>query len=158
ALLAAGDRLRGPAVGLWLLLIVLYYPLLEGLFGKTLGKLLCGLKVVDARGAAPGIGKAVVRTLVRFFEINPLMMGGLPAGIAVLASKKRQRLGDMAAGTFVLKTEDLPFLNAPPHPPPGEFLLPGMAAPVPGYGDAPDARPAYPMRLRPPPSRNTTWA
>jgi uncharacterized RDD family membrane protein YckC len=35
-------------------------------------------------------------------EANPLLLGGLPAGIAILASERNQRLGDLAAGTLVV--------------------------------------------------------
>ena len=48
-----------------------------------------------------------MRTLLRLFEVNPLLLGGIPAAIAVLCSKNRQRLGDMLAGTYVIRTKDL---------------------------------------------------
>ncbi|MGC4045656.1 MAG: RDD family protein [Armatimonas sp.] len=95
------------AIGIGLLFIIVYYPLTEGLVGKTVGKFLCGLTVVDRNGAAPGIKKAMVRTLWRLLEINPLLVGALPAGIAVLSSKTKQRCGDNMAGTYVVCDEDL---------------------------------------------------
>lgn len=45
---------------------------------------------------------ALVRTLLRVVEANPLLFGGVPAGVCILASKRNQRLGDLAAGTLVV--------------------------------------------------------
>jgi uncharacterized RDD family membrane protein YckC len=44
----------------------------------------------------------LVRTLLRLLEANPLLFGGLPAGVAILLSGRNQRLGDLAAGTMVV--------------------------------------------------------
>lgn len=102
-----GNALYRKTMWIWLLLIVLYFPLCEGLFGFTVGKLLGRLRVVNSEGHPPGIGKAIVRTLLRLFEVNPLLAGGFPAGIAVLLSKHRQRIGDMLAGTYVIGVSQL---------------------------------------------------
>jgi len=45
--------------------------------------------------------------VTRLVEVNPLLLGGLPAGIAVAMSRRRQRLGDMLAGTYVVRRKDL---------------------------------------------------
>jgi uncharacterized RDD family membrane protein YckC len=89
-------------VVLGFVLILLYFPILEAFWGVSLGKLVTGLRVVDKSGRPPGVVKAIVRTLLRLLEVNPLLLGGIPAGIAVLATKRKQRLGDMAADTYVL--------------------------------------------------------
>lgn len=150
--LAFGDRVFFIAAGVWALFLTAYYPVFEGLTGRTFGKLLCGLKVVDAAGGKPGVKRALLRTLVRLVEVNPFLLGGIPAGIAVMTSRKRQRLGDAAAGTFVLKTEDLPLLRpgssaaAPAFGGLGEFSLPGGPA-------AADPSPAPPR----PPGKKVLW-
>jgi uncharacterized RDD family membrane protein YckC len=108
----------------WVTLAVAYFPLTEGLFGRSLGKLATRTVVVNAAGENPGIGRAFVRTLLRVVEVNPLFLGGVPAGIVAAASKTRQRLGDMAANTFVLKQEHLRLLG------PGNLeVLPSALAP-----------------------------
>ncbi|WP_432775297.1 RDD family protein [Brevibacillus gelatini] len=84
-----------------------YYILLEGLTGYTIGKFALRIKAVNEHGRPPGIGKSILRSLLRIVETNPLLLGGLPAGISVLATKKKQRLGDLAANTFVVKVKDL---------------------------------------------------
>src|SRR5215468_1016709 len=86
---------------------VLYFPVGEAFWGRTLGKLLTGLVIIDRDGRPPGIGKALLRTLLRLIEVNPFLLGGIPAGITVIASQNRQRLGDMAARTFVVRSKHL---------------------------------------------------
>src|SRR5438128_1381520 len=48
-----------------------YFPVLEGLTGRTVGKFLLGLKVVDIHGQTPGILRALLRFLPRLIELNP---------------------------------------------------------------------------------------
>jgi len=92
---------------IWLAAAILYFPVCEAFWGRTLGKLLTGLVIIDRDGQPPGIGKALLRTLLRLIEVNPFLVGGIPAGIAVLASQHRQRLGDMAARTYVVRGKHL---------------------------------------------------
>ena len=86
--------------------ILAYYVVMEGKWGATLGKLATKLRVVNAHGQAPGFGRAVVRTILRLVEVNPIVAGGVPAGVAALLSPTKQRLGDMLAGTYVLYATD----------------------------------------------------
>jgi uncharacterized RDD family membrane protein YckC len=79
-----------------------YFFLTEALWSRTPGKYLQGLMVVDPSGSRCGWRRALIRTLLRVVEANPLLLGGLPAGIAILASERNQRLGDLAAGTLVV--------------------------------------------------------
>jgi uncharacterized RDD family membrane protein YckC len=84
------------------LFVLAYFVLLEGLLGQTLGKLATGIKVVaEATGQAPGIAAAAIRTLLRL--IDGLFCYAV-AFVTVLVSVKRQRLGDMAARTLVVRT------------------------------------------------------
>lgn len=84
-----------------------YYPVMEAGWGRTLGKFVTGTIVVDEFGQIPRIGPVLLRTLLRLVEVDPFLVGGIPAGIAVLASKHKQRLGDMAANTYVVLVQDL---------------------------------------------------
>src|SRR5262245_8275067 len=54
---------------------ILYFPVCEAFWGRTLGKLLSGLVIIDRDGRRPGIGKALLRMLLRLIEANPLLMG-----------------------------------------------------------------------------------
>lgn len=102
-----GEQTRPIGIVLWLIATLLYYPVSEGVWGRTLGKLVTGMIVVDETGRPPGIWKAVLRTLLRLIEVNPFLLGGIPAGIAVAMSEKRQRLGDMVAQTYVVPLKAL---------------------------------------------------
>ena len=100
------DYISGCILIACVLIFIFYYIILEGFTGYTIGKYIVRLRVVRDDGSVPGFGKALIRTLFRLIEINPLLLGGIPAGIIVLCSKKRQRLGDMVANTFVLRVRD----------------------------------------------------
>ena len=63
--------------------------------------------MVDNTGRMPGMLKAGLRTITRLVEVNPFLFGGIPDGIAVTMSKRRQRLGDMHAQTYVVQVKDL---------------------------------------------------
>jgi uncharacterized RDD family membrane protein YckC len=100
-----------------LLLAVLpfaYFTLLEGFFGATAGKLLVGLRVVKLDGAPIGWREAVVRNLLRYIDE---ILFYLVAAIAVWASPQRQRLGDRAADTVVVRR--VPMAAATAYGPPG---------------------------------------
>ena len=57
-----GDLPTLPSVA-YGVLVVLYYILLEGYLGQTLGKMLLGIKVVrEDNGEVPGLGAATIRT------------------------------------------------------------------------------------------------
>jgi uncharacterized RDD family membrane protein YckC len=118
--LLLGDAVYRSTVLIWVALAVLYFPVLEGLKGWSLGKLVTRTRVVDESGHVPGVGKAVIRTFARLFEVNPLLLGGIPAGIAVLASRTRQRVGDMMAKTYVIRARDLAKLQPAAAAPSGE--------------------------------------
>jgi uncharacterized RDD family membrane protein YckC len=82
-------------------IIVLYYILLEGYLGQTVGKMLLGIKVVrEDNGEVPGLGGATIRTLLRIVDG---IFNYLVAFITVLISGKNQRFGDMAAHTLVVR-------------------------------------------------------
>ena len=87
---------------IWLLVIVLlYYVLGEAFLGRTVGKLVTGIRVVDAQtGGRPGVLSALVRTLLRIVDG---FFGYLVALIVVVNSDRRRRLGDMAAKTLVVR-------------------------------------------------------
>lgn len=78
-----------------------YYIILEGQLGQTVGKMLFGIKVVrEDTGEVPGIKAAAIRTVLRIVDG---LFSYLVAFVAVLASHKNQRLGDMAAHTLVVR-------------------------------------------------------
>lgn len=84
--------------------------------GRTLGKLALGTRTVRDDGGPITFRHALVRGLVGFVEIY--VFSGAPAIVCALVSKRSKRLGDLAAGTYVLTERTrLRFMPAPPMPP-----------------------------------------
>ena len=116
----AGDGGDGGALALALVVVLIflvqfgYDVLFEVLAsGRTPGKRWSGLRVVRADGAPVGFVTSAVRNLVRIVDALP---GVYAVGmIAVLASGRNQRLGDMAAGTLVVRERRGP-RRAKAHP------------------------------------------
>jgi uncharacterized RDD family membrane protein YckC len=69
--------------------------------GRTLGKLAMGLRVVRDDGGPIRLRFALTRALIGFVEIY--LMFGMPALITSLVSSRGKRLGDVAAGTYVVR-------------------------------------------------------
>src|SRR3954467_938210 len=83
--------------------IIFVYPaVFETLWrGRTPGKAALGLRVVTREGAPVRFRHASIRSAL--WLIGGLLMAGSIAVISVLATKDNVRLGDMAAGTIVLR-------------------------------------------------------
>jgi uncharacterized RDD family membrane protein YckC len=79
-----------------------YFVLLEWIWnGQTIGKRIFGLRVIADDGAPAGFIAVLVRNLVRVVDFLPGFYGlGL---LAIVVSSRSQRLGDLAAGTFVVR-------------------------------------------------------
>lgn len=110
-----------PWGGLWLMgaLLVAYFPVMETAFGGSVGKLVTGIRVVNIRGERPAFWQALVRTLLRGFEVNPFQFCGIPAAVLVLVTPNRQRMGDLLARTYVLRRADVASLQPPGRVQPG---------------------------------------
>jgi uncharacterized RDD family membrane protein YckC len=82
---------------------LLYATALEWLWrGQTLGKRVMGLRVVDAHGLRLEPSQVIVRNLMRFIDGLPILY--LVGGVSCVLSRHRQRLGDIAAGTVVVRS------------------------------------------------------
>lgn len=91
--------------------------------GRTLGKLALGLRAVRDDGSPIRFRHALVRGIVGFVELYLLL--GVPAVVVSLASARGKRVGDLLAGTVVVR-ERLPAeAGGPPALPP---FLAGWAA------------------------------
>lgn len=77
----------------------------ESLFnGRTFGKMILGLKVVKTDGTPAGIGDFSFRWLTRIFEGESGIFTALALPVCII-SNKSQRIGDMIAGTIVIRTK-----------------------------------------------------
>ena len=82
---------------------VLCYSLLCEVFNQSLGKRLLNIRVVKADGSTPSLSSYLLRWLL--FPIDLPITGGLGV-IVILLTKNHQRLGDLAAGTMVIKEKN----------------------------------------------------
>lgn len=84
-------------------LVMLYGAFFEWLWkGQTVGKRLMHLRVVDERGLALTSGQIVMRNLFRLLDILPSAFY-LVGGVSCVFTKRCQRIGDIAAGTVVIR-------------------------------------------------------
>lgn len=84
-----------------------YFPLFEGLYsGRTPGKRAQRLRVMQADGQPAGFGPIAVRNLLRIVDFLPAYYA---AGvITILATPRSQRIGDLVAGTIVVRDRRAP--------------------------------------------------
>jgi len=79
-----------------------YFFVFELTWARTPGKFFQGLVVRSVGGGRCTLKQILIRTVARVLEANPILLGGIPAGIAIIASTQKQRLGDSLAGTVVV--------------------------------------------------------
>lgn len=132
------DNASGAAVFIaGLVLVIVGYPVAcETLSrGRSVGKLALGLRVVADDGGPVRFRQALVRGLAGAIECWTLV--GAPALITSMLSARGKRLGDVFAGTFVVR-ERAPKAAAP-------FVVPASAYPggFPGAGRQPYVVAAY---------------
>src|SRR5947208_14251088 len=83
-------------------LIWAYFILLEWLWnGQTIGKRAFRLRVINEDGSPAQFTAVLIRNLMRLVDFLPALYG---LGVLVIVlSPKSQRLGDLAAGTYVVR-------------------------------------------------------
>lgn len=106
---------EGLTSGAWLVYVALqlgYFHVMESIDGQTLGKKLFDLRVVRREDAGPASAKAIsARTVLRLIDGLPglYLVGVLTM---LLSDTRRQRLGDLAAGTVVTRASARPYTRA----------------------------------------------
>lgn len=112
-----------------------YSIMLEWLWnGQTIGKRMLRLRVIDESGGRLQFAQVVVRNLLRMVDVLPglYFIGGTTA----LLTRRAQRLGDLAAGTVVIRQ------------PRSEIELSGMEGPTRGKYNSIQNYPYLEARLR----------
>ncbi len=96
----------GTAIYLLLPIPVITYTLwCESIFnGRTFGKMIMGLKVVKTDGTPAGLGDFAFRWITRLLEGETGIFTSLALPVALISGKS-QRIGDMIAGTIVIRTK-----------------------------------------------------
>jgi uncharacterized RDD family membrane protein YckC len=105
--LVDANSVSGPLVlAVLILLLVLFFygydVYYEGYCnGQTPGKKLAGIRVVSDAGGPADVRQALIRNLVGFADFLPVFY--LLGGLVSILNKRGQRLGDIAAGTVVIR-------------------------------------------------------
>lgn len=93
---------------MWLYIItlaspIIFYDLLFEYFnrGQSPGKRLLKVRVVNLDGSMPTFGSYLMRWLFRLVDID--LFYALPGIISILSTKNSQRVGDLLAGTTVIR-------------------------------------------------------
>jgi uncharacterized RDD family membrane protein YckC len=114
----ADDAIIGVAMTVLLALVAVGIPTATETLtrGRSVGKLATGMRTVRDDAGPIGFRHALTRALVGFVEI--WMLFGVPALVSGLVSSKGKRLGDYAAGTYVVRERVHMTLPPPPMMPP----------------------------------------
>jgi uncharacterized RDD family membrane protein YckC len=104
---ALGITFRNPSGGVSLapyLVInavsIVYFVIAEAAWGRSLGKLVTGLRVVRADGSPLRLVDALIRNILRPVDGLFVYLVGL---IAIMCTARAQRIGDLAAHTLVVR-------------------------------------------------------
>lgn len=92
------------ALGFIALPAFLYFLGCEVFFdGQSVGKRMTGIKVARLDGSRPRLSDYLLRWVLRPVDLS--MTSGVVAIVSVLVTRRGQRLGDLAAGTTVVKVQ-----------------------------------------------------
>ena len=98
------DWLEFLILSLYIVPVVLYHPMLETLNnGQSIGKKLMKMRVVTLNGSPATLGSILLRWVI--YPIDVFLTAGLGA-VFILFTDHHQRMGDMAAGTTVIKENE----------------------------------------------------
>lgn len=82
-----------------------YFTLFEAFWhGRTPGKRVARIRVIQQSGRAIGIFESMARNFIRYVDQIPFFYA--VGVIAVFATRQHQRLGDLAAGTLVVRDRE----------------------------------------------------
>jgi len=80
-----------------------YFTLFEAFWnGRTPGKRVARIRVIQRSGRAISLFESMARNLVRYVDMQPFPMYAVGV-IAIFSTRQHQRLGDLAAGTLVVQ-------------------------------------------------------
>lgn len=121
------------ALGAVLLLFWGYFFVFEGMWGgRTPGKRAQRIRVVRADGQPVGWIQVAIRNLLRLVDALPTAYG--IGSLSILLTRRSQRLGDLAAGTLVVRERPAPLPR--PFPVPAEAVAAARAIDTTAVTDA----------------------
>ncbi len=81
-----------------------FYDLICEIFmnGQSIGKRILKIKVISLDGAQPSIGQYLIRWIFRIIDIG--ITTGVAGLVSIAVTENKQRIGDLVAGTTLIKT------------------------------------------------------
>lgn len=98
-----GWFISDPLCMIFLVVIFVYFVVLEGFLGCTVGKRLLRRRVVRIDGGNPGLLRALLRNLLRLVDGLPVL--SILGVVLIILSPENARVGDLVAGTRVVKID-----------------------------------------------------
>ncbi len=97
------------AVAIYVLVLFLlnwgYFTLFEAFWnGRTPGKRVARIRVIEQSGRPIGLFESMARTVIRYVDQIPFFYA--VGVIAMFSTRQHQRLGDLAAGTLVVRDRE----------------------------------------------------
>lgn len=86
----------------WVILSMLYFGIMEVKWRASLGKMAMGIVVISADNRYPNVEQILLRTVFRLVDG---LLSYLVAITTIALNEKSQRIGDMVAGTLVVKKQ-----------------------------------------------------
>lgn len=104
----AANRVGDIGVGAYFIIVAVifvFYDLIceQFLNGQSIGKRISKIKVISLNGNRPTFGQYLLRWLLRLVDFG--MTGGLAALVSAIVTENGQRIGDIAAGTAMIRTQ-----------------------------------------------------
>jgi uncharacterized RDD family membrane protein YckC len=138
--LTAFNRLSAQwAAALYLFLLFLfnwgYFTLFEAFWnGRTPGKRIARIRVIQRSGRAIGLFESMARNFVRYIDQIPFFYA--VGAIAIFVTRDHQRLGDLAAGTLVVRDriEETPTSTEATRTFTANIFTPAIPTPEPSAG------------------------
>lgn len=127
SIMGYGGRMDDVSTGFAVILftsVVVFYDLLCEIFfnGQSIGKKAMKIKVISLDGSSPTVGQYLLRWMFRIVDIT--FTSGVAAIIAVALSENKQRIGDIVAGTTLIKTAPRTAIQHVAFTPPEEAYEP----------------------------------
>ena len=91
--------LIAPTLALAGVVLLVYSALFHGMGGRTPGKRLFGIRLVDGTGRPPSLARSLIRAILSLVSVGALGLGYLLA----LFTRRRRALHDALSGTYVVR-------------------------------------------------------
>jgi uncharacterized RDD family membrane protein YckC len=127
------------ATALYLFLLFLfnwgYFTLFEAFWnGRTPGKRIARIRVIQRSGRAIGLFESMARNFIRYIDQIPFFYA--VGAVAIFVTREHQRLGDLAAGTLVVRDriEEAPISTESTRTFTANIFAPAVPTPEPSAG------------------------